>query len=511
MLDKQFSPYTLTRMPFPRTSGILLHPTSLPSQFGIGDLGNEAYRFVDFLVESNQQIWQILPLGPTGYGDSPYQCFSAMAGNPLLISLEMLQAQGLLSVDDLFNPPNFPSSIDFGWVIHIKMPLLQKACDNFRAQPDPQKYQAFQAFCQSADWLEDFALFMALKEIHRGASWHTWEQEIAQRKPEAIAHKQQELAAEIFYHKFLQFEFAQQWSDLKRYANEKGIQILGDLPIYVAHDSAEVWAHPEYFHLDPETGEPALMAGVPPDYFSTTGQLWGNPIYNWDRLQQENFSWWMQRFQVMLNCVDLIRIDHFRGFQAYWAVPEGETTAINGEWVEAPGTELFLQLKKELGSLPIIAEDLGFITPEVETLRDQFDFPGMKILQFAFDGGSDNPYLPFSYSPNTVVYTGTHDNNTTVGWFEERSLDEQYSVTQYFSAPSSAGVHWDLIRLALSSVSNQAITPLQDVLGLGAASRMNSPGQAEHNWGWRYEAGDLTTEMSDRLRTMTHIYGRDPK
>jgi 4-alpha-glucanotransferase len=498
-------------MPFPRTSGILLHPTSLPSPFGIGDLGNEAYRFVDFLVESNQQIWQILPLGPTGYGDSPYQCFSAMAGNPLLISLEMLQVQGLLSVDDLFNPPNFPLSIDFGWVIHIKMPLLQKACDTFRAQPDPQKYKAFEAFCQSVDWLEDFALFMALKEIHRGASWQTWEPEIAQRKPEAIAHKRQELAAEIFYHKFLQFEFAQQWSTLKQYANEKGIQILGDLPIYVAHDSAEVWAHPEYFHLDPETGEPALMAGVPPDYFSATGQLWGNPIYNWDRHQQENFSWWMQRFKGMLNCVDLIRIDHFRGFQAYWAVPQGETTAVNGEWLEAPGTELFLRLKQELGSLPIIAEDLGFITPEVEALRDQFDFPGMKILQFAFDSGSDNPYLPFCYTPNTVVYTGTHDNNTTVGWFEERSPDEQHNVTQYFSAPSSAGIHWDLICLALSSVANQAITPLQDLLGLGTASRMNSPGQAERNWGWRYEAGALTAEMSDRLRTITHIYGRTPK
>jgi 4-alpha-glucanotransferase len=498
-------------MPFPRTSGVLLHPTSLPSRFGIGDLGEEAYRFVDFLESSGQTIWQILPLGPTGYGDSPYQCFSAMAGNPLLISLEVLQEQGLLTPEELATCPPFPLPVDFGWVIHIKLPLLQKACDRFRANPDPAQQQAFNSFCQTADWLEDYALFMAIKGSYDGASWQTWDSAIAQRKPEAIAQKAQELANEVFYHKFLQFQFAQQWAKLKAYTNAKGIQILGDLPIYVAHDSAEVWAHPEYFHLDEETGEAALMAGVPPDYFSATGQLWGNPIYNWERLQQENFGWWMQRFRVMLASVDLIRIDHFRGFQAYWAVPLGEETAVNGEWQDAPGTELFLQLKQELGSLPIVAEDLGFITPEVEALRDQFDFPGMKILQFAFDSGSDNPYLPFCYHKNTVVYTGTHDNNTTVGWFEERSPEAQHNVTQYLPTVSDWGIHWDLIRFAFGSVSNQAIIPLQDILGLGTASRMNSPGQAEHNWGWRYEAGALTKELSDRLRSLTQIYGRLPK
>jgi 4-alpha-glucanotransferase len=496
-------------MPFPRTSGVLLHPTSLPSRFGIGDLGEEAYRFVDFLAASGQQIWQILPLGPTGYGDSPYQCFSAMAGNPLLISLESLQGEGLLTAEDLANPPDFPLPVDFGWVIHIKLPLLRKAADRFFSQSSPDN-SAFEAFCKSADWLADYALFMALKVAHDGANWTTWATEIAQRKPDAIAQKTQELAAEINYHKFLQFQFFQQWAKLKQYTNAKSIQILGDLPIYVAHDSAEVWAHPEYFHLDEETGEPALMAGVPPDYFSATGQLWGNPIYNWERLQQETFGWWMQRFRVMLDCVDLIRIDHFRGFQAYWAVPLGEETAVNGEWMDAPGTELFLQLKEELGSLPIVAEDLGFITPEVEALRDQFGFPGMKILQFAFDSGADNPYLPFCYSANTVVYTGTHDNNTTVGWFTERSPDQQHNVTRYLDNPQSE-IHWALIRLALSAVSNQAITPLQDILGLGTHCRMNSPGQAESNWGWRYEPGALTTELSDRLRHLTQIYGRLPK
>ncbi|MCU0565780.1 MAG: 4-alpha-glucanotransferase [Oculatellaceae cyanobacterium Prado106] len=497
-------------MPFPRSSGVLLHPTSFPSRYGIGDLGQEAYRFIDFLVQSGQTLWQILPLGPTGYGDSPYQCFSAMAGNPLLLSLEALQAEGLLTDSDLAEVPDFPSPVDFGWVIYVKLPLLRKACDTFQTEATPQQQQAFNEFCQSADWLEDYAFFMALKSFHSGASWTTWDAAIAQRKPEALEEWQQKLAADIQYHKFLQFKFFQQWTALKQYANEQGIQILGDLPIYVAHDSAEVWAHPEYFCLDEETGAAALMAGVPPDYFSATGQLWGNPIYNWERLQQENFSWWIQRFQVLLACVDLIRIDHFRGFEAYWAVPLGEETAVNGEWQQAPGEALFLRLQAELGNLPIIAEDLGFITPEVEALRDQFGFPGMKILQFAYDSGSDNPYLPFNYVHNSVVYTGTHDNNTTVGWFEERSPEEQQRVTQYFQCVSHQGIHWDLIRVALSSISNQAITPLQDLLGLGTACRMNSPGQAERNWGWRYAPDALTPELADRLRSLTRLYRRSP-
>ena len=496
-------------MPFPRASGILLHPTSFPSRFGIGDLGTEAYRFIDFLAASGQQIWQVLPLGPTAYGDSPYQCFSAIAGNPMLISPEILCGKGLLTEEDFNDFPELPLRIDFGWVIHVKTLLLRKASDNFKAQATPEWHQAFDEFCQgAANWLDDYALFRAVKDAHGGASWNTWDEAIAQRKPEALEQWQQQLVPQVFFHKFLQFEFSQQWADLKRYANEKGIQILGDLPIYVAHDSAEVWAHPEYFCLDPQLGIPSLMAGVPPDYFSPTGQLWGNPIYDWNRLQQDNFKWWVQRFQAMLDCVDLIRIDHFRGFESYWAIKAGETTAIDGEWMMAPGEALFQVLADELGILPIIAEDLGFITPEVEALRDHFAFPGMKILQFAFDSEATNPYLPFHYLANTVVYTGTHDNDTTVGWFNARSHEGRQQVWRYLGCDDTQEIHWQLIRLAFSSVSNQAIVPLQDVLGLDTRSRMNAPGQAIGNWGWRYEHHALTSEVSDRLRDLTVLYGR---
>ncbi|MBW4658468.1 MAG: 4-alpha-glucanotransferase [Drouetiella hepatica Uher 2000/2452] len=496
-------------MPFPRASGILLHPTSFPSRFGIGDLGTEAYRFIDFLAASGQQIWQILPLGPTAYGDSPYQCFSAIAGNPMLISPEILCGKGLLTEEDFNDFPELPLRVDFGWVIHVKTLLLRKASDNFKVQATPEWHQAFEEFCQgAADWLDDYALFRAVKDAHGGASWNTWDETIAHRKPEALEQWQQQLVPQVFFHKFLQFEFAQQWADVKRYANEKGIQILGDLPIYVAHDSAEVWAHPEYFCLDSELGTPSLMAGVPPDYFSPTGQLWGNPIYDWERLQQDNFKWWVQRFQAMLDCVDLIRIDHFRGFESYWAIKGGETTAMDGEWMVAPGEALFQVLAEQLGVLPIIAEDLGFITPEVEALRDQFEFPGMKILQFAFDSDAANPYLPFHYLANTVVYTGTHDNDTTVGWFNARSSEEQHKVWRYLGCGDTQEIHWELVRLAFSSVSNQAIVPLQDILGLDTRSRMNAPGQAIGNWGWRYEQGALTAEVGDRLRDLTELYGR---
>lgn len=498
-------------MPFSRASGILLHPTSFPSRFGIGDLGSEAYQFIDFLVESGQQIWQILPLGPTGYGDSPYQCFSAIAGNPMLISPEQLHRQGLLTDEDVNNMPELPLQIDFGWAIHIKMPLLRKACASFQSQATSEQKQEFNEFCAAkAEWLNDYALFMALKDAHEGASWHTWEPEVRQRQPEALEAARQSLSDKIFFHQFVQYQFFLQWGYLKSYANQHQIQILGDLPIYVAHDSAEVWAHPEIFCLDEETGLPELMAGVPPDYFSNTGQLWGNPIYNWQRLQEQDFHWWIQRFRGMLDCVDLIRIDHFRGFEAYWAVPQGETTAINGEWVQAPGRTFFKQLNDVLGNLPIVAEDLGLITPEVEELRDEFAFPGMKILQFAFDSGSDNPYLPFNYPRNSVVYTGTHDNDTTLGWFNKRSPEEQERVRQFLGCTGPDGIHWDLIRLAMSSVSDLAVTQLQDVLGLESDARMNSPSQQLGNWGWRYWNGALTPEICDRLRFLTELYGRLP-
>ena len=500
-------------MAFSRTSGILLHPTSLPSRFGIGDLGAQAYGFVDFLADSAQQLWQVLPLGPTGYGNSPYLAYSAVAGNPLLISPDLLRDQGLLDEADFANLPEFPlETTNFELVTQVKMPLLRKACETFKSSALPHQQQQFAEFCASkAYWLDDYAFYMALKDAHEDGSWYTWDTAIAKRQPEAMEQWRQRLSAEIFYHKYLQFEFFRQWSELRHHANQRGIQIIGDIPIYVAHDSADVWANPENFCIDEETLQPSLMAGVPPDYFSETGQLWGNPVYNWEHLQQENFKWWVQRFQALLDYVDLIRIDHFRGFQAYWAVPEGETTAMNGRWIEAPGEMFFKVLDEKLGKLPIVAEDLGLITPEVEALRDQFEFPGMKILQFAFDSGPDNPYLPFCYGRNFMVYTGTHDNDTTVGWFNQRSPEGKEAVVRYLGCTGPDGIHWDLIRLALSSVANQAIIPAQDLLGLGSEARMNTPSQAEGNWSWRYRPDALTWEIRDRLRHITELYGRASK
>lgn len=499
-------------MPFSRASGILLHPTSFPGQFGIGDLGFEAYRFVDFLVQSGQQLWQILPLGPTGDSNSPYASYSAMAGNPLLISPELLQNKGLLDKEDFANLPNFSTQrIDFSQVIQTKMPILRKACENFKANASSVEKKEFSEFRErNSNWLDDYALFMALKDAHDGVSWNKWEPAIAHREPQVIKEWQQKLSAEIFCYIYLQFEFFGQWSELKRYANQRGIKIIGDIAFYVAHDSADVWANPENFYLDEKTGKPALMAGTPPDYFSATGQLWGNPVYNWTHLQEQDFKWWVQRFQAMLNYVDLIRIDHFRGFESFWAIKQGETTAINGKWIQAPGNIFFEVLRDKLGFLPIIAEDLGEITPEVEALRDQFEFPGMKVLQFAFGSEGDKRFLPFNYERNFLVYTGTHDNDTTVGWFNQLSPETRAAVICYLDGTSAERIHWDLIRLAHSSAANQAIVPLQDILGLGTESRMNFPGKELGNWGWRYQPTTLTLEVRDRLKIITETYGRVP-
>jgi 4-alpha-glucanotransferase len=500
-------------MPFPRASGILLHPTSFPSRFGIGDLGLEAYKFIDFLRETYQQYWQVLPLGPTGYGNSPYAAYSAMAGNPMLISPEQLQEQGLLAEEDFANLPVFnESKVEYDQVNAIKIALLKKACDNFQVQATAIQQKEFAGFCDSkAYWLDDYALFMALKDANNNTSWHTWEKEIVKRESAAIDQAKEKLAAEIYYYKFVQFEFFRQWSELKTYANMSGIHIIGDIPIYVAQDSADVWAHPHIFCLDEETREPALMAGVPPDYFSETGQLWGNPVYNWEALQKQDFNWWLGRFEAMLDYIDVIRIDHFRGFEAYWAVEQGEETAMNGEWMKAPGEELFDAIKAKLGTLPVLAEDLGVITPEVEALRDKYEFPGMKVLQFAFGSDPGNSFLPFNYTRNAVVYTGTHDNDTTVGWFNQANDWEKRNLLLYLGCISDEGIHWDVIRLALSSIANQAIIPLQDILGLGTEARMNFPSTAEGNWGWRYQPSLLTAELGERLKNLTQLYGRAPQ
>jgi 4-alpha-glucanotransferase len=478
----------------------------------MGDLGIEAYRFIDFLVESDQQYWQVLPLGPTGYGNSPYSCYSAMAGNPLLINPEVLRDKQLLADEDFANLPEFPLDyVDFERAITVKVPLLKKACENFKAEGSSVQQKEFLGFCESKEnWLEDYALFMALKDHFGGVSWNNWEPEIARREPESLEKWRQQLNSEIYYYKYVQFEFFRQWTELKRYANLRDIKIIGDIPIYVAHDSADVWSHREIFCLDEASGEPALMAGVPPDYFSSTGQLWGNPVYNWEKLQANNFEWWVERFEAIFAYVDVTRIDHFRGFDAYWAVKRGQETAMYGEWIKAPGTALLDLINQKFGDLPIIAEDLGVITPEVVALRDRYEFPGMKILQFAFGAGPGDPFLPFNYDRNCVVYTGTHDNDTTVGWFNQLSNYERDEVLRYFGCIDPQGIHWSLIRMGWMSIANMAIVPYQDLLGLDTDARMNFPGKPEGNWGWRYRPEALNREVGDRLKTMTYISGRAP-
>ena len=494
-----------------RVSGILLHLTSLPSRFGIGDLGNEAYRFVDFLAHNCQRVWQILPLGPTMEGNSPYSSYSALAGNPLLISLEKLQEAGLLSDRDLNSLPEFPvGKVDYDLVIQSKFPLLKVANENFKTKGSLTQ-QEFQEFCTSqAYWLDDYALFMAVKQEHNGTHWNQWQEEIAYRKPEALEEWGHRLSDTIHYHKFLQFQFFAQWKKLKDYANKHDISIFGDISFYVAHDSVDVWANPNIFCLDGE-GEAELMAGVPPDYFSATGQLWHNPVYDWEELEKTNFQWWIQRVKKTLDYVDLFRIDHFRGFQAFWAVKKGELTAENGKWIEAPGEAFFSLLNQELGELPIVAEDLGTVTPKVEALRDRFNFPGMKILQFAFDAKGGEPrFLPYNYDTrNCIVYTGTHDNDTTVGWLDKRSPEESTKIIDYLGCICpTEDIHWSLIGLAMSSIANFAIFPLQDLLGLGSEAKMNTPGAKEGNWSWRYQSKALKSQSCDRFKHLTYTYGR---
>lgn len=504
-------------MTFQRASGVLLHPTCLPSRFGIGDLGKSAYEFVDFLARSGQKLWQVLPLGPTGYEHSPYTMnFSAFAGNPLLISLDLLVEEGLLNPDELIALPSNTDSthnaINFDLVIPHKTKFLKLAYEHFQQSLTDQEKTKFEQFCQEqSTWLDDYVLFMALLEAN-GKSWNYWEPAIARREPSVLKSQAEALQDSIMFHKFLQFKFFEQWSKLRTYTNEKNIKIIGDISIYVCHNSADVWANPDIFKLDPETFEPAFIAGVPPDYFSATGQLWGNPVYNWEQLEKTNFAWWIERFQATLQYVDIVRVDHFRGFEAYWQVPAGEENAINGEWIKAPGAELFETLGTTLGSLPILAEDLGIITPEVEELRDRFDFPGMRILLFAFSDNFENAYLPHHYISNTVVYTGTHDNDTSLGWWMQVSLEEKQRVAQYlgYLTPEDIKeIYWVLIRMALASVASLAIIPLQDLLGLDNSGRMNDPSQSAGNWRWRYDNSEiLTQELSNRLLELTQIYSR---
>jgi 4-alpha-glucanotransferase len=493
-----------------RSSGILLHPTSLPGPFGIGELGEEARQFLDFLAGSRQHLWQVLPLGPTGYADSPYASFSSFAGNHMLISLRSLAKAGLLDEQALVQMPAFSTtSIDYGAVIAFKMPLLWQSFEAFQARATADQQRDYEQFRQNHQhWVEDYALFMALKDEHHGASWTEWEPDIAARKPEALSAWRKRLEPRMNFHVYLQYQFYTQWLSLKRYANEQSIQIVGDLPIFVAHDSADVWAHPDLFYLD-DAGTPTVVSGVPPDYFSVTGQRWGNPLYRWDVLAQTGYAWWIDRVRATLALVDLLRLDHFRGFQAYWEIPGTEETAVKGRWVLGPGADLFNALQAALGQVPVIAEDLGVITPEVVALRTQFGFPSMRVLQFGFGSDARNEHLVHNFEQETLVYTGTHDNDTTVGWYKTRSPLEQHDIREYLATDGS-NVSLDLLRLAFSSVARLAIVPMQDLLALGSEARMNMPGRADGNWTWRYQAEMVRDWHRDWLAHITRMYNRIP-
>jgi 4-alpha-glucanotransferase len=495
-----------------RTSGVLLHPTSLPGRYGIGDLGDEAYAFVDFLADARQGVWQVLPLGPTGYGDSPYQCFSAFAGNPLLVSPDRLVAVGLLDKRDVKHVPRFSHErVEYGRVIEFKKELLRRAFEAFVTGAGEELRADYVAFRRSASsWLDVYALFRTLKEARGGASWNEWERPLAMCDPAAIASAVETLAREIEAVTFAQYLFFSQWRDLRVYCNARGIRILGDAPIFVAYDSADVWANRELFKLD-ENGAPIVVAGVPPDYFSVTGQLWGNPIYDWRRMEQTGFAWWIERLRAGLGVFDMLRLDHFRGFAACWEVPATESTAINGAWVTVPGAELFEAVHAALGPIPIIAEDLGLITPDVEALREALGFPGMRVLQFAFGGGTDSVHLPHNHVPNSVVYTGTHDNETTVGWYRDakgRAARRERAFCRDYFGIDSHDIHWSFVRAAFASVSRMAIVPMQDLLGLGSEARMNLPSSASGNWDWRMPTKALTAKLCHKLLHFTELYGR---
>jgi len=497
-------------MKFNRSSGILLHPTSLPGPYGIGDLGPAAYRWIDWLAETGCKLWQILPLGPTGYGDSPYQCFSAFAGNPYLISPDVLIGEGLLTRDDLSEMPDWnPREVDFGAFYLWKPKLLEKAYENFKRNGSNDLNNAVEAFrLENAFWLEDYALFTAIKEAHGGGAWDGWPKELRLRKAAALQNQRDTLADQIRATVFYQYLFYTQWEAVKRHAHNKGLKIVGDIPIFVAMDSSDAWSHQDLFYIGTD-GKPSVVAGVPPDYFSPTGQLWGNPLYRWEIHKKDNYAWWMERISATFKLVDIVRIDHFRGFAGYWEIPGGALTAEKGKWVTGPGSQFFTAVRRKYGDLPIIAEDLGEITPDVIALRDEFSLPGMKILQFAFSG-PDNPFLPHHYVSNSVVYTGTHDNDTACGWFEKAPEHEKTFAGRYFGKKWETNDNFarDLIRVAWSSVANFAIVPLQDLLLLGSEGRFNFPSTLGGNWDWRMLDSDLSEELKNQLRDLNWLYQR---
>lgn len=504
----------------PRESGILLHPTCLPGRYGIGDMGPEAYRFAEALAAMGQHLWQILPHGLTGYGDSPYQSFSTFAGNPLLISIDLLIEDRLLSPDEVEAYPSFPAhTVDFGPVIQAKEAVLNIACRNFDRKASALQKEQYREFCaRNHEWLDDFALFMALKHEYNLEPWTTWAPELIGRESEAIKNARQRHRAVIRNMKLLQYFFDDQWRRLRRHCHDLGIRIIGDIPIFVAHDSADTWASPELFYLD-SSGSCTVVAGVPPDYFSATGQLWGNPLYRWEVHRHTDYAWWVRRLRKVFEMVDVVRIDHFRGFAGYWEIPGGAKTAVEGRWMPGPGADLFHALRRQLPELPLIAEDLGLITPDVHVLRDEFNLPGMRILQFSF-GGDDMPleYRPHGFPENCVVYTGTHDNDTTAGWFRSEpgkdstrsreDVDRERRAILDYLGTDGREIHWDLIGLALGSRARTSVIPLQDLMGLGSEARMNIPGTRSNNWRWRFSWDLLTPDIKARMRDLTASSGR---
>lgn len=492
-----------------RSSGILMHISSLPSPYGIGTMGKEARKFVDFLVKTGQSYWQVLPICPTSYGDSPYQSFSSFAGNPYFIDLTILCREKLLrkAECEAYDWGKDPTRIDYDILYKNRYPLLHKAFDRFQ-EKIPEDYTEF---CeQQEDWLEDYALFMALKDTHQGAAWTEWEPELKKREKKAIAQAKQELAEEIDFWKMLQYLFYKQWRDLKQYANDRGIRMIGDLPIYVALDSADVWATPQQFYLDEEL-LPIDVAGCPPDAFSEDGQLWGNPLFRWDVMKKDGYRWWTRRIDKVSKLFDMVRIDHFRGFDSYYAIPYGDTTARNGEWREGPGIELFRAIEEKLGKLDIIAEDLGYLTDSVRKLLADSGFPGMKLIQFAFDSREDGDYLPHNYTRNSVVYAGTHDNDTILGWMKTAPRSCVAYAKEYLKLTQEEGYHWGVMRAVWSSVCDTAIVTMQDLLGLSSVGRMNTPSTLGCNWMWRMKQGAIDSKLTKKIRKQVELYGRLPK
>lgn len=496
-------------MPFERASGLLLHISSLASYGGIGDLGPAAYEFADFLAAAKQRLWQVLPLSPTGYGNSPYAALSAFAGNPLLVSLEKLSDWGWINGERIAGLPGRGGHVQFEEVVRRKLPLLREAALHFLKVRPEEQWARYEQFCrEAASWLDDYCFYTVLRRKFDLAAWNNWPREFAHRDPVALARFQQEHGEEIAVEKAIQFAFEEQWQTLRKYCAEREIKFVGDVAIFVNYDSADVWTHPEIFDLR-EDLSPVRVSGVPPDYFSATGQRWGNPIYRWDKLEQQDFDWWVERIRGARALYDLIRLDHFRGFEAYWSIPAEDETAENGEWVKAPGAALFQRLREELGDLPFIAEDLGLITPEVDALREQFGLPGMRILQFGFSGRGAHIYLPHKYEKNTVVYTGTHDNDTTRGWWENGANEAERSAVEIYLGPGAKEVVWPLIRVAASSVADICLFPVQDILELGSEARMNVPSRSTDNWSWRCPEQVWTPELAGRLAALTTVTDRD--